>query len=126
MINSVSISTESFLKKFTRKFNFKHSKKRTFRTNCFVYFKRNLRNKNINLKFICTHNNVRSQLSQVWSNFATHYFKLKNIKSYFGGTSVTSFYRSAVKTLRKSWVYFSNIRIFTSKHRIFNQLQKLH
>ena len=56
---------------------------------------------NINLNFICTHNSRRSQLAQVWSNYAAHYFKLKSIKTFSGGTAVTAFYRNTVKTLQE-------------------------
>jgi len=55
----------------------------------------------INLNFICIHNSRRSQLAQVWGNYAAHYFKLKNIKTFSGGTAVTAFYRNTVKTLQE-------------------------
>ena len=58
-------------------------------------------NREINLNYICTHNSRRSQLSQVWSSYATNYFKLSNIQSFSGGTAVTSFYRNTVKTLQE-------------------------
>ncbi|PQJ81516.1 low molecular weight phosphatase family protein [Polaribacter glomeratus] len=57
-------------------------------------------NKEVNLNFICTHNSRRSQLGQVWSFYAAHYFKL-NINAFSGGTEVTAFYRNTVKTLQK-------------------------
>ncbi len=63
------------------------------------------KNEVVNLNFICTHNSRRSQLSQVWSFFAAHYFKL-NIKSFSGGTEVTAFHRNTVKTLQKAGFSF--------------------
>lgn len=59
------------------------------------------KNKNVNLNFICTHNSRRSQLAQVWSYFAAHYYNIKNIDSFSGGTEVTAFYRNTVKTLQE-------------------------
>lgn len=63
------------------------------------------KNKLVNLNFICTHNSRRSQLSQVWSYFAADYFKL-NIKTFSGGTEVSSFHRNTVKTLQKAGFSF--------------------
>jgi arsenate reductase len=61
-----------------------------------------LENKNtVHLNYICTHNSRRSQLAQIWSAYASHYFRLENIKSFSGGTAVTSFYRNTVKTLQE-------------------------
>lgn len=56
-------------------------------------------NKNINLNFICTHNSRRSHLSQVWAQAAAHYFKIKNVYCYSGGTEATAMFPMAVKTL---------------------------
>lgn len=58
------------------------------------------KNSVVHLNFICTHNSRRSQLAQVWGFFAANYFKL-NIHSFSGGTEVTNFYRSTIKTLQK-------------------------
>lgn len=58
------------------------------------------------LNFICTHNSRRSQLAQVWSYYASFYFKLPTIKSYSGGTSVTAFHRNTVKTLKRAGFTF--------------------
>jgi len=58
-------------------------------------------NREVNLNYICTHNSRRSQLAQVWSSYATNYFKLPNIQSFSGGTAVTSFHRNTVKTLQE-------------------------
>jgi len=58
-------------------------------------------NRTVNFNFICTHNSRRSQLCQVWAHYATHYFKLKNIENFSGGTAVTAFFRNTVKTLQE-------------------------
>lgn len=55
----------------------------------------------VNLNFICTHNSRRSQIAQVWSNFASDYFGLKAIESFSGGTAITSFFRNTVHTLEE-------------------------
>lgn len=54
----------------------------------------------MSLNFICTHNSRRSQLGQVWTFFASHYFGL-NITAYSGGTEVTAFHRNTVRTLKE-------------------------
>lgn len=56
-------------------------------------------NQQVSINFICTHNSRRSQLGQVWTFFASHYFGL-NISSFSGGTEVTAFHRNTVKTLK--------------------------
>ncbi len=58
-------------------------------------------NKGLNLNFICTHNSRRSQLAQIWSNYASNYFKFEKIESFSGGTAVTAFFRNTVKTLQE-------------------------
>lgn len=56
-------------------------------------------NKNANLNFICTHNSRRSHLSQVWAQAAAHYYQLKNVYCYSGGTEATALFPMAAKTL---------------------------
>lgn len=53
----------------------------------------------VSINFICTHNSRRSQLGQVWTFFAAHYFDL-NITAFSGGTEVTAFNRNTVRTLK--------------------------
>jgi arsenate reductase len=56
-------------------------------------------NGQVSVNFICTHNSRRSQLGQVWTFFASHYFNL-NVTAYSGGTEVTAFHRNTVQTLK--------------------------
>jgi arsenate reductase len=58
-----------------------------------------LKNKNVNLNLICTHNSRRSHLSQVWAQTAAHYFNVKNVYCYSGGTEATALFPMAAKTL---------------------------
>tara|TARA_R110001583_G_scaffold13031_2_gene56918 strand:- start:11292 stop:11906 length:615 start_codon:yes stop_codon:yes gene_type:complete len=60
------------------------------------------KNKNINLNFICTHNSRRSHLSQVWAQAAAHYFNIKNVYCYSGGTEATALFPMVVKTLENA------------------------
>lgn len=64
--------------------------------------KKVLANKNVNLNFICTHNSRRSHLSQVWAQAAAHYFNIKNVYCYSGGTEATAMFPMAVRTLEVS------------------------
>jgi len=62
-------------------------------------------NGNVNLNYICTHNSRRSQLAQVWSAYASNYYKL-DIHNFSGGTAVTAFFRNTVKTLQEAGFIF--------------------
>lgn len=68
-----------------------------------------LKNNQINLNFICTHNSRRSQLGQVWGFFAAQYFNLPTIYSFSGGTEATAFHRNTVKTLQSAGFTFNVI-----------------
>ncbi|MDD3722933.1 MAG: protein-tyrosine-phosphatase [Lutibacter sp.] len=59
-------------------------------------------NKNANLNFICTHNSRRSHLSQVWAQAAAHFYQLKNVFCYSGGTEATALFPMAAKTLEQA------------------------
>ncbi|OGS69222.1 MAG: protein-tyrosine-phosphatase [Flavobacteria bacterium RIFCSPLOWO2_12_FULL_35_11] len=59
-------------------------------------------NKNANLNFICTHNSRRSHLSQVWAQAAAHFYHLKNVYCYSGGTEATALFPMAAKTLERA------------------------
>ncbi len=61
----------------------------------------------IHLNFICTHNSRRSQLTQVWAYYAAIYFELQHVKTYSGGTAITSFHRNTVNTLQKAGFHFN-------------------
>lgn len=56
----------------------------------------------IRLNFICTHNSRRSHLSQVWAQTMVHYFQIKNVDCYSGGTEATALFPMAAKTLQNS------------------------
>lgn len=58
--------------------------------------------KNVNLNFICTHNSRRSHLSQVWAQAAAHYYDVKNVYCYSGGTEATAMFPMAAKTLENA------------------------
>ncbi len=59
-------------------------------------------NKIINLNLICTHNSRRSHLSQVWAQTLAHYFDIKNVFCYSGGTEATALFTSAAEALTTS------------------------
>lgn len=66
-------------------------------------------NKTINLNFICTHNSRRSHLSQVWAQVAAHYFNVKNVYCYSGGTEATAMFPMAAKALELSGLKINNL-----------------
>ncbi|MEZ5009535.1 MAG: protein-tyrosine-phosphatase [Chitinophagales bacterium] len=56
----------------------------------------------IRINFICTHNSRRSHLSQVWAQTIAHYFNIKNVFCYSGGTAVTALFPMVSETLQNS------------------------
>ena len=59
-------------------------------------------NQEIRLNFICTHNSRRSHLSQIWAQTMAHYFNIKNVFCYSGGTEATALFPMVAKTLQNS------------------------
>lgn len=59
-------------------------------------------NNNTSLNFICTHNSRRSHLSQVWAQAAAHYYNIKNVHCYSGGTEATALFPMAAKTMEQA------------------------
>ncbi|SDQ70837.1 arsenate-mycothiol transferase ArsC [Flagellimonas zhangzhouensis] len=53
----------------------------------------------IRLNFICTHNSRRSHLSQIWAQTMAHYFGIKNVSCYSGGTEATALFPMVASTL---------------------------
>ncbi|MEO7992042.1 MAG: protein-tyrosine-phosphatase [Chryseolinea sp.] len=54
------------------------------------------------LNFICTHNSRRSHLSQLWAQAAAHYYGIKNVFCFSGGTEATAFNLRAVKAMQEA------------------------
>lgn len=100
MLSTSTISVENFFVNAYKKATISDERKTLLLKISDVIAKEHTLNKEVNLNFICTHNSRRSQLGQVWSFYAAHYFKL-NINAFSGGTEVTAFYRNTVKTLQK-------------------------
>ncbi|MBU2995869.1 protein-tyrosine-phosphatase [Cellulophaga baltica] len=59
-------------------------------------------NATIRLNFICTHNSRRSHLSQVWAQAIAHYFGIKDVFCYSGGTEATALFPKVAETLTNS------------------------
>jgi arsenate reductase len=57
-------------------------------------------NKPVYLNFICTHNSRRSHISQLWAQAAAHFYGIKNVTCFSGGTEATAFNPRAVKAMR--------------------------
>ncbi|WP_373519890.1 protein-tyrosine-phosphatase [Pricia sp.] len=60
------------------------------------------KNKEIRINFICTHNSRRSHLAQVWAQALAHYFNIKNVFCYSGGTESTALFPMVAETLQCS------------------------
>ena len=56
----------------------------------------------IRLNFICIHNSRRSHLSQIWAQTAAHYYGIKNVFCYSGGTEATALFPKVAETLKNT------------------------
>lgn len=56
----------------------------------------------IRLNLICTHNSRRSHLSQIWAQTAAHYYGIKNVFCYSGGTEATAMFPKVAEILEKT------------------------
>lgn len=54
----------------------------------------------IYLNFICTHNSRRSHFAQVWAQTLAHYFNVKRVFCYSGGTETTALFPMVAQTLK--------------------------
>lgn len=63
----------------------------------------------IRINFICTHNSRRSHLAQVWAQTLAHYFNIKNVFCYSGGTESTALFPMVAETLRNYGFQISTI-----------------
>jgi arsenate reductase len=100
MLGSSTISLESFFVNAYKKSTISNERKSLLFKISQAIAKEYRLNNEVHLHFICTDNSRRSQLGQVWSFYAAHYFKL-NINAFSGGTEVTAFFRNTIKTLQK-------------------------
>lgn len=57
--------------------------------------------KPINLVYICTHNSRRSHFGQIWAQVAAHYYHIKNVNSFSGGTEATAFNANAISAIKR-------------------------
>ena len=62
------------------------------------------------LNFICTHNSRRSHISQVWAQAAAHYYGIKNVETFSGGTEATAFNPRAVTAMKQAGFDISTIK----------------
>lgn len=72
----------------------------------------------IRLNFICTHNSRRSHLSQIWAQTMAHYFDIKNVFCYSGGTETTALFPMVAETLQNSG--FQIKRISEGKNPVYS------
>ena len=55
----------------------------------------------VKLTYICTHNSRRSHMAQLWSAVAAHYYGIKSVETYSGGTEATAFNPRSVACFKK-------------------------
>lgn len=101
MLRTESINTEHFFKSALENLTIDENRKQLLKSIAVYIAEQVTANKKVNLNYICTHNSRRSQLAQVWSSYATNYYKFSDINSFSGGTAAKAFYRNTVKTLQE-------------------------
>ncbi len=106
MTGTISINTEHFFSTALKELHINENRKHLLTSIANFVVSELKQHKPVNLNYICTNNSRRSQLSNIWSCYAANYFKLNTIKSFSGGTCVTSFYRNTVKTLQQAGFVF--------------------
>jgi arsenate reductase (thioredoxin) len=62
------------------------------------------------LNFICTHNSRRSHIAQIWAQTAAHYYGIKNVETFSGGTEATAFNPRAVTAMKQAGFDISIIK----------------
>jgi len=55
----------------------------------------------VKLTYICTHNSRRSHMAQLWAAVAAHYYGVKGVNSYSGGTETTAFNQRSIACLQR-------------------------
>ncbi len=60
---------------------------------------KHIKGETIRLNFICTHNSRRSHLSQIWAETMSHYFGIKDVCCYSGGTEATAMFPKVAEIL---------------------------
>ncbi|MCH8494888.1 MAG: hypothetical protein LAT57_04555 [Balneolales bacterium] len=51
--------------------------------------------------FVCTHNSIRSHLSQYWAAAAAVYYNVEGFRSFSGGTEATALHPNTIDALRE-------------------------
>ncbi|WP_299525169.1 hypothetical protein [uncultured Lutibacter sp.] len=101
MAQTVSTNTEQFFKAALTDLKIDANRMKLLQSIALFIANELKENKRVNLNYICTHNSRRSQLAQVWSSYATYYFKFSEVFNFSGGTMATAFYRNTVNTLQE-------------------------
>jgi arsenate reductase len=109
MVQTVSTSSDQFFKNAHLELNISNERMNLLDAIANTVTEMIQKDKPVNLNFICTHNSRRSQFAQVWAYFASGFFDLPQIRSYSGGTEVTSFFRNTVRSLQQTGFDFKLI-----------------
>lgn len=57
--------------------------------------------KPIQLVYVCTHNSRRSHFGQIWAQVAAHFYNIKNVRTFSGGTEATAFNINAINAITR-------------------------
>ncbi len=99
--NKTLSSLQETIKKLTNEFNQIPDPRKPILQELTDFVSQKLKSEQvINLNFICTHNSRRSHISQIWAQVAAHYYGVKNVQCYSGGTEATAFNPRAVAAMQ--------------------------
>jgi arsenate reductase len=83
---------------------------------------------NLKVNFICTHNSRRSHFSEVLFRTAAHYYGLKNVQTFSGGTESTALFPEVAKCFARHGFKVLPIQAYNQRaYKIFiENLEKEH
>jgi len=96
------LSIENFCNQLTNSFHLISNERKLVleKLSDYIKSKRSI-NEPVYLIYICTHNSRRSHFGQIWADVAAHFYKIKNVNAFSGGTEATAFNINAINALKR-------------------------
>lgn len=123
MLTSIKTYCDSLTKEFD---SISEERKGLLEKISYYIISKKSQNKPINLVYICTHNSRRSHFGQIWAQVAAHYYNIKNVHTYSGGTEATAFNINAIKAIKRIGfdVKKTNENVNALYHIYFDETEK--
>jgi protein-tyrosine-phosphatase len=98
-------SLHDYLKSREREFALITAQRKTLLQKIATFVTEKLRaGQDAQLVYICTHNSRRSHLGQVWLQIAAHYYGVRHVKTFSGGTEATAMHTNTLQALIRAGV----------------------